>query len=437
MATGDPLLEGKEADGSALTGLGNLDWYSANDYTGSDAEKIQAAVDAAQTAGGGVVFIPTGNWNVDETITVTGASLGAGNYGYIHVIGDGVGATSLIRSGNYGDTFVFKAPGTSTQLFGCSISNLLMVKTTGSMTSTQAHLSVYYTYNFRGENLWLKNGGIGLQIFGQTHATFFSKCNIDLMAGYTGQAGIVMALGSYGHGLPYLSLTDCDLYPSTTSNSWTYGIFVKAGDGLWANNVHVGRATFAAVGIIPSANTTQVTGLKFVNCWFDNEGSSAQSYSIYIEGTNNTAAPFGIMNFTGCHFQGYGTEYGFLIASGNVENVILDGCNFYDYKRGAIYLGGGNKLVVSNNRVVGGSSDGVGSYNGLSVAGATRFVISGNSIGYQRMLTTDANNAYGIYIVGACVDYIVTSNNCYGNTTGGISDGGTATGGKVVANNLP
>ncbi len=413
-------------DANWATGSGSINWYNADDYGGGHGTQtgITGAIAAAQSAGGGVVYIPAGTWTLTSTITVSSH--------YVHLQGDGAGATILYRASNYGDTLVFHTGATS-PLYGCSISNMLIRQGVSNMTSTHVHVKLYYVWNFRLDNMWIKNGGRGIQVYGQTAAVFITNSQIELESGFSGYAGLVLYAGSYSNTLPYITMSNVDMYPSTSSNAWTYGILIQACDGFWANNVHVGRATNSAVAIIPSNNTTQISGLKFVNCWFDNDNST-QSYSVYISGTNNSSYPFGIMNFIGCNFQGYYTTYGFFInSSTNAENIIVDSSNFYDYVGGSLYLGGGRKIVISNNRVVGGASGGV--YNGLAVSGATNFVISGNSIGYQHMSSSNSSNAYGIYIAGACGDYIVTNNNCYGNSTGGVYDGGT--GNKVVTNNLP
>jgi len=433
----DTLTNGNNLpDGAAIIAYGNANWggsgggdytFNADDYgTHGTQAAIVAAIAAAAAAGGGTVFISAGTWTLTSTITI------ANNY--IQLLGEGVGATTLQRTTNYGDTFIFYT-GSASILWGCGIKDMLILHSGSNMTASDCHIQCYYVYDFIADNLWLKNGGIGMQIIGKSNYVKVTDSAISLESGYSATCGMAFTKGSYSDGLPTSILLDnLDLYPSTSTNSWTYGLLIQATDGLWATNVHVGRARTAAVVISPGTDS-QLSGLKFTNCWFDNDNST-QTYSVYFSGTGSATYPFGIMNFTGCNFQGYYTNYGFWIESGcNVENVVVSDSLFFDYVYGSVYLAGGNKLIFSNNRIVGGNSSNA-SVNAISAVGATRFVISGNSIGYQHMSTSNSLNRYGIYVgPGSWSNYIITGNNCSGNTTGGVYDGGT--GSKVVDSNLP
>jgi hypothetical protein len=86
--------------------LGNPgDWYNAKNYgaaaNGStdDTAAIQAAITAAQASGGGVVYLPHGNYKVSSTLTVTASGLA--------IIGEpteDVGSGSMINPTNLGFT---------------------------------------------------------------------------------------------------------------------------------------------------------------------------------------------------------------------------------------------------------------------------------------------------------------------------------------------
>lgn len=45
--------------------------YNVNDYPGNDREKVQAAVDAAQVAGAGIVYLPPGTYRLDDRVEIT------------------------------------------------------------------------------------------------------------------------------------------------------------------------------------------------------------------------------------------------------------------------------------------------------------------------------------------------------------------------------
>jgi len=88
-----PLLDGSGQIAAAQ--LGNApsasqpDLYLASNYSGTDEGKIQAAIDAAEAAGGGAVYIPAGTWNV-TTIKLKSA---------VNVRGAGPDRTIIATSG--------------------------------------------------------------------------------------------------------------------------------------------------------------------------------------------------------------------------------------------------------------------------------------------------------------------------------------------------
>ncbi len=47
------------------------DTYNAGDYTGTDRERVQAAVDEASSAGGGIVYLPAGTYQFDDHVKLT------------------------------------------------------------------------------------------------------------------------------------------------------------------------------------------------------------------------------------------------------------------------------------------------------------------------------------------------------------------------------
>lgn len=76
----------------------NMRYFNIEDYgattSGDATTAIQAAINAAQTAGGGVVFMPRGTWSVSDTITIS----------HSDVVLQGSGPSTHIQaSGNYGN----------------------------------------------------------------------------------------------------------------------------------------------------------------------------------------------------------------------------------------------------------------------------------------------------------------------------------------------
>lgn len=470
-ATGDPLIEGKAGSGASLTGLnasnvssgtlsnsrfsalsdlgggsgstylkkdgswdapessGELDWFCADSYgTHGTQAAITAAISAAQSNGGGVVYISAGTWTITSTIVISGGST-LGLYGQIHLRGAGPRATILRRTTNWtsGDTIRLKK-GTTGYLYSCSVQDLQIMyqNVPTDMTTSDAHISCYYGIDCFFRNLVLTNGGVGIEMYGRCYGNTIDFVNISIDADHTGNIGMAFYLGAVdGGGGNYdctCIITNCDLYPS--GMLWNYGIYIASSDGLWFSNVHVGRGLQAAVYIDPHNSSNNVSGLKFNNCWFDSDISS-QPYAVRM--ADSTSGNYGLINFTACMFQGIYCNYGLVIDSGcTVRSVVVDGCIFFNYQRNAIAISGGNHISITNNQIRGSNASG-GSYDAIYIS-TNYFTISGNHIGYLWNSTGDSLERYGINVGGSSDYFDVTNNNLRGNASNTglyVSSGGT------------
>lgn len=81
----------------------NVKYYGAvGDNSVDDTDAIQAAIDAAEAAGGGVVFFPPGTYRINATLVVEGDDIevaGAGRYTTTVRQNDGANLTTMIRFG--------------------------------------------------------------------------------------------------------------------------------------------------------------------------------------------------------------------------------------------------------------------------------------------------------------------------------------------------
>jgi Right handed beta helix region/Pectate lyase superfamily protein len=111
-----------------------------------------------------------------------------------------------------------------------------------------------------------------------------------------------------------------------------------------------------------------------------------------------------------------------------VQNTRKDGVVLTNASQWTRLLG---NLISDNN------TDNSPWSHGVTVAaGTTDFLITGNQIGNNLILTT-GHQKYGIRVEpGASDRYVIAHNALTGNDTAGLSDGGTGTS-KVVAQNLP
>ena len=394
----------------------DLGWFIAGEEGGAtDTQKIQAAVDAAELAGGGTVYIGLGTWTVTSSIVVDEPS--------IFIVGAGQRVTNIQRTTDYGNTFTF-ATGAASILQKGGISNLSIIQATNRMTSG-AHIELRYTYNFTVTDVECYSGWIGIAVYGQTSMVIMTRIEIYYAAPYSAankaHAGIAFYEGAYGTGCPIAMIVESNIKGNGTF--LTYNVLIESADGLWFSNVHFGRALYNVY--IDGASNDMLAGLKFVNCWFDSATvTNGGLYGVYITGT---ATVFSLLQFDACFFQGYYMGVGFYIASGsNVSQINISGCKFYHYKYQSIYILDGTFLSIDDTHIMG-SSDAAGDHDSILIGtGVEYFTITNNTIG-STLMGAAGTARYGVNILSGCNNYSVVDNAIRLTTNNaGISDSGGA-----------
>ena len=202
----------------------------------------------------------------------------------------------------------------------------------------------------------------------------------------------------------------------------TYGIHIKDTGAIWVNDcdilhsgygLYIDPATGHLVewgffkGLIldncsdwgmhfTEANGGTIKGLTFTNCW----------------ASSNTTGGVAINSGIGIRFIGL---------------KCLQNAGF------GVLFNGGTDNVLQDSDVWDNDTGNSGKHGMTIAAGVTDFTITGNRIGNVESL---GHQRYGIIVnVGASDNYIIQSNNCGNNETGGVSDAGTGVN-KVVADNL-
>ncbi|HWG24103.1 glycosyl hydrolase family 28-related protein [Actinospica sp.] len=154
------------APASAATS--SLGWYNVTDSsynakgdgTTDDTQAIQDAITACGKSGGGIVYLPTGNYLVTPPAatapTQTGAALSV-VYDNVTLMGDGRHATMLIKNGN-GVLLSMSGTGSdptagSTHLRFCGIRDIGM----SGHGHTGLLLQLYYAGDFLCENVYMVN----------------------------------------------------------------------------------------------------------------------------------------------------------------------------------------------------------------------------------------------------------------------------------------
>jgi hypothetical protein len=140
---------------TATVGRSGADFVATgSEGSPTDHVTIQAAIDAVQTAGGGVVYIREGTYHLGATINITAAN--------VAVLGAGR-ATELRAVGDYGDVFLCALPTVPEQWPGLSGLRFehLRFETTVERTNGAA-IRANYTHQFTARDLYICDTTYGI-----------------------------------------------------------------------------------------------------------------------------------------------------------------------------------------------------------------------------------------------------------------------------------
>lgn len=395
------------------------------DAVTDDTAAIQAGIDYLVTrAYGGKLIFPGGRYKVSAPLTVTGQ--------YITLMGEANNSAELVRAAGFttGYTVDFSRGGGASTIYWGAVKNLRFTST-DAMTSG-AHLRLNVARLFELDNLYLDDGFIGIEAVSVGDLTVSNTTIVTGTKYPTG--GEAFAYFYFGTdtaaGIPRNGayLENCNFRSKDDDAGHAlHGIYISSADGIWMDSVHIGNCNSSCVSAIPSDGTTQLSGLKFDNCWFD-QGGTGRGFNA----AGTTTAPFGYFHFTDCFFMGLLTAARLVPTSGKIRHVFFEGCFMANITSSAMQFQDAEDFAVRGCTIRNAGSGG-GSVHGIHViAGCSQYTISGCQVGYNEPLTANALTGYGIVLNGT--NYICEGNNCLGNTTGGILDSGTGT--RLIRNNL-
>lgn len=351
------------------------DFVSVKDFgaVADDDEDDTSAIVAAIAAKDAVYF-PAGTYLVSSTITVSrdGVSL----------YGDGVATKIKRTNGGYGDTIrVSKATPETARLSRFAMRGM-WIEAAVDMTAG-AHLHIVDAIQVDLSDLHFWNGFVSMKFDGVQNA-IVRNTKIDAGAYYT--AGIRA-------GSRFVEIMDANNPEGETGElffsdfNWThtvnanveYGLYVRAGDGVWFNNGHIFGAS-EIVRIQPQDAATQLQGLHFNNVWMD----QLTTKNLVITGTST--AGYGDFEFNGCQAIGATSLTVDIQASAeNLKRVSFTGGR-YGAASGTVFsIAAGDDVLLSGLRIYEGNKGNLGGYgvdvgtlvSDLSIVSAE---ISGNSV---------------------------------------------------------
>jgi len=420
IVAGDVVTRGPWFDVKAFgaTGDGSTD----------DTVAIQAAIDAAEAAGGGIVFFPKGLYKITTALIISSSD--------IHIAGLGIGVSIILVAAAAINAFEF-GDGTSGKIERNSIRSLSIK---ASVTKTAgAAIDLDATAWTVVDNVWIEDQYYGIYIHNDGTGAA-ETANLPFRI-YINNCTLRHIVKTNGIGiwqkdmLSELHIVNTEISGEGSSAKCLAGIRLQGGqvsaDAGGEYNI-IATDTFHCLNglkIDPVADD-QVRWGYFTNCYFDTGYIGAYIY------------PAGVVEslfFVNC-WAGNNTNQGFIFDEngGTIKTVRMIACRSVSNGKSGINISAGDFYDILGCHLSGNSNGASGTYHGIAVAnGVNNFTITNCRSGYDNSADWTNSQGYGIAIVGSTHSGVLVANNdCRNNVTGAISNEATLSSTVVIKNNL-
>lgn len=420
-------------------------WFGAVlGYTADAGPATQKAVDAIST---GNIMIPAGAFRFDTAVTVAKSNIAFRGYGR---------SASYLRKGSLtGSIFVVAPADPITEtLFDIYFSDMSFNTRAGDIHTAGTYIHMTAVNRYTVNRVVMHTPYNGLITVGCINGMIddIDVIHIGGTAGFSSNIGVgfLEIVGRPGAGgrAANVFVRGVRVRSPEVENALgiTDGMVITASDGIWFSECYIGSCVSNDLKIQPQTTTSQVSGLKFDNCWFDPTLASGASTAVRI--TGETSAAFGHFQFANCTFGGrnWSTRGLYFMPSGAstmLKQVSVVNCRILAYRNQGIAFTPTTgatitDVVIADNILRDCASTSVNNIPFVALDGVSRYSVTGNQIGFSDKFSTPetvATSSYGLTISSTCSAGIVTGNDLRGNGLGSISDGsGTAT--RIIRDNL-
>lgn len=361
-----------------------------------DTSAIQDAIDAAELAGGGIVFIPIGTYKITSAIVNNS---------------DGVSIVGESRSGTRIDVATADISG-----FRFHESNdfeLSCMTITSSITKSDGY-GVFFDgtpTRFHVHDINIEKQYVGI---GGSPARGLVN-NLDLL----NQIHAHIKLIGNGADSRFENTLVRNTLGVTTSD---IGIYIYgAVNGPTFTNIDIVGSN---IGVrIDNGNSSNATEWLF----FDTVMTDTIQSNGWEIGYGTGQVCRGI-SLNGCWSATCG-DHG-MVVKANSRDILIIGSRVVHNNKHGIYLEGGNQVSVTGNSVINNSVESAGTYDGIHVApNLNEFKISGNKCISGISSYASGTAGYGIQVAsGTATNYYQISDNmCYPNLSGYVNDLGAGT----------
>lgn len=362
------------------------------------------------------ILFDAGQWNTSASPVV---NIAAGVNG-LTISGAGPRATKIVSSTATADYFQFN--GTSLSNINYVVVDDLSLETTVTRTAGTAFNMTWVEPTFEAFNIQ----GIGLFNFAAFNTGTANPAFHDINDLQMANGGTEFIINTGSSSTINLQLGP-DFYADAVSSSSTaIGINWLSGDGIWtAGGVNIVHHNKCLV-----ASPTSSVHWGFFDELICDKGTGGDG--IHLGGGAGTVFGVFFTNSWTCTTSGSGN--GFYIDT-NVSDVDFQGRICNNGGHGAVIAASGSDVKIHDSTISGNSLGSSGTFHGIVVsANVSNFHLRNNIC----KPTAGLNNTQGWGILvnsGSSDDYDIINNDCTGNVTGAISDGGSGTN-KFVHSNV-
>lgn len=415
------IIDVAKASMKYIPNVYNVQGYGAKgDGVKDDTSYIQSAINDAGAAGGGIVFIPIGQYRTTSTLNVSSRN--------VMIIGAGSGSRII---GSFADGHIFKIGRDS--LTSAGVENFVMrdlrisssvVKTSGAAVYC-IHAERYEFYNIKASaaedstNLY---DGFLFQYFDNC---IMSRINIKCRH----------------YGLTCYGKAD---------QSWGSNLFLGNGSRITTDTISGSRGVYigGSCGGVAIADTDIIGNYDGVIIDKALSGSGNREVffnpGTYIDSSGNNgvqigAGSGGLIQFNNTWIASSGQSVRTGIPNGNNLNtdpdntglnVIVDGCRIFNALGSGIVANAGEWSITDCHIHSNGQGTAGGDGVNIESPNVDYFTITGNKIKNNG----NATRGIGIRVASGADQYVITGNIIRDNGTNDIVDSGGPN--KVVANNL-
>lgn len=376
-ASADKFLRGD------LTWKNHLEWYNVKDYgavgnnSADDTSAFQQAIDAAEAAGYGTVYIPEGTYKLTATLTV--------NSNNISIRGAGIGVTILYVYQTTTDG-IYIGP-VSSDLQRISLRDFTMYAWNEGTAGDLVHIDRTNHVVMDAVELDGYYGGLWLEsvIYG-----YFSNLLIRSNQNFTAlraSSHLLRVNKNVSGSIPSeLHFTNCDWRGNATDarkGYLDYCVFLQEVDGIFITNAHFGMCN-TPIKIRPDTTTAQLTAITLNNVYLDNSTAT----QLIVEDITSYTGTMGAFLFNNiyCHNAEKGMGFNALMSAPSAINNVL----IWNMEHNGIDLTKAALLSFENVRIWDINQDG-STYVGVSVGA------NADRCSFNHVIVEQANGAEAPY----------------------------------------